>query len=405
MAILFNVTKQEFIFSNKFSHRLARHALFWIVWTIAFNLLFHFPIHVFKGWDLNTEPTANLKKLGIQFFFIKTLIINCFIAVILPQIFFTYFLLYYLIPLFSVKSYLWVYKLLISVSSVIVFLQIAIACKYAPVIYNSITGIRGTMLPYGLVKKSSLIDQFTSFPIVMGTALIIAFSKQWYLRQKKSKQLQQENLHAELRLLRAQINPHFLFNTINNIYFHTITLSSAAPELLKKLEEMMNYYLTECNVRVVPLQKEIRILQDYLALEQIRYGDKLELNVRFPADCGDKTIAPLLLIPLIENCFKHGASRSITPSTIRIEGDLKNAIFNLRITNTIPYKSDNLISKGHIGLKNVEKRLELLYPHQHQLSIATIEEHFHVILNINLDGLELEDEGSIIGSKSHYEMA
>lgn len=384
---------------------MARHALFWIVWTIAFNLLFHFPIHVFKGWDLNTEPSTNLKKLGIQFFFIKTLIVNCFIAVIIPQIFFTYFLLYYLFPLVSTKSYQWVYKLVMSVLSVSIFLQIAIVCKYAPVIYNSITGIQSTMPPYEHMKNSSLIDQFTSFPIVMGTVLIIAFSKQWYIRQKRSKILQQENHHAELALLRAQINPHFLFNTINNIYFHTITLSSAAPNLLKKLEEMMNYFLTECNVRVVPLQKELRILQDYLALEQIRYGDKLELNVKFPADCGDKTIAPLLLIPLIENCFKHGASRSIAPSAISIEGELKNAIFNLRITNTIPCKSDNSISKGHIGLKNVEKRLELLYPHEHQLSIANLEEHFHVILNINLDGLELEDEGSIIGSESHYEMA
>jgi hypothetical protein len=400
------VTKQEFIFSDKFSHRLARHASFWILWTIAYNLLFHFPIHVFKGWELSRVANENLQKLGLPLFFLKTLLINSFLAVVVPQILFTYILIYWLVPRYILKDRNRLLKIVTSFIAIILFLQLAALFKYAPLVYNHLAGMNPKMPQYEMIKKTSLIDQATSLPIVLGFVLIFVFSKRWYIRNKKTQHLQQENLNAELQLLKAQIHPHFLFNTINNIYFHTLTLSSQAPELIKKLEVMMNYFLNECNVETVELQQELDILKDYLALEKIRYGDNLDMKLSFPEDCGSKSIAPLLLIPFVENCFKHGASRSLTHSKISISATLSQNHFTINISNDIPQLLGTPINKGHIGVKNVRKRLGLLYPDAHQLQITSSENYFEVQLEIDLDGIHLGSEDNInTQRKSEYAVA
>ena len=253
------MTKREFIFSDQRKHRIARHVLFWFVWCVAFNLLFHFPIHVFKGWDMSGPGTKNYQELGPVLFFIKSLIVNSFLAVIVPQIALTYVLIYWLLPSYYYKRKSYFLTGAITACVVLTFYFVAVIFKYSPVVYNIIAGTTGggAMTLRGMMQVV-IIDQLSSLPIVLGFALMIKLVKRWWLKQKETEQLSKEKTKAELQLLKAQVHPHFLFNTLNNIYFFTLTNSAQAPVMIKKLSGLLNYILNECDQPLVPLEKEIK---------------------------------------------------------------------------------------------------------------------------------------------------
>ena len=127
--------------------------------------------------------------------------------------------------------------------------------------------------------------------------------KYWYVKEQRNLQLQKENVEAQLQLLKAQVHPHFLFNTLNNIYSFTQNTSPVGSKLVTGLSDMLRFILYECNQPLVPLSKELKMIQDYINLEQIRYGNKLDIHLDFPENTNDLYIAPLLLLPLIENSF------------------------------------------------------------------------------------------------------
>ena len=236
------MTKHEFIFSEKRKHRLARHISFWLVWCIAFNLLFHYPIHVFKGWDVSGPGTPNYQELGPAWFFIKALIVNSFLGVIVTQISLTYVLIYWFLPNYIYKRKNYFFSGFIIIAIVLAFFIIAILFKHSPVVYNHFAGTSGG----GAVKLKGmaqvvLIDQLSSLPIVLGFALMIKLVKRWWLQQKETNQLSKEKTNAELQLLKAQVHPHFLFNTLNNIYFFTLTNSVQAPLMIQKLSGLLKY--------------------------------------------------------------------------------------------------------------------------------------------------------------------
>jgi LytS/YehU family sensor histidine kinase len=258
---------------------------------------------------------------------------------------------------------------------------------------------------YGSMLKASFIDQVSTLPLLLGAALTIKFFKQSYLDQRKTEQLLKENLYAELQLLKAQIHPHFLFNTINNIFFHTLTLSTQAPDLLRKLSDIMKYFLTECNQPVVSLKKELDSLEDYLTLEKIRYGDNLHLELSLPDDPGDLYIAPMLLIPFIENSFKHGASLSLDRSVISLQVEIRDCWLIYNLHNDIHDNPGVSRTKGNIGLNNVRKRLELLYTDAYVLNITATSEEYHVELKINLQKLKLPERDTDVRKQEMHAMA
>ncbi len=235
-----------------------------------------------------------------------------------------------------------------------------------------------------------IIDQLSSLPIVLGFALTIKLVKRWWLKQKETEQLSKEKTKAELELLKAQVHPHFLFNTLNNIYFFTLTNSAQAPVMIKKLSGLLNYILHECDRPLVPLDKEIKMLQDYMALEKIRYAEQMQLTIEIKGDTGEKMIAPLLLIPFVENSFKHGASKMISHPWVKLIIHIQNDWLRFTIMNSQPSTKEYSLAKGNIGLKNVRKRLELLYPGTHELNIVAEPEAFVVQL-----ALQLQDVKSI----------
>jgi two-component system, LytTR family, sensor kinase len=206
------VTKHDFIFSEQRRHRIARHIAFWFLWCVAYNLLFHFPIHVFKGWDTSGPGTKNYQELGAVLFFIKALIVNSFFGVIVPQIALTYVLIYWLLPNYFYKRKSFFLVGAITICVLMVFYFAALAFKYSPEIYRKITGTNDSPFsPFFLPASQQvvIIDQISTLPIILGFALMIKFVKRWWQKQKETELLAKEKTKAELQLLKAQVHPHF----------------------------------------------------------------------------------------------------------------------------------------------------------------------------------------------------
>ncbi len=220
---------------------------------------------------------------------------------------------------------------------------------------------------------------------------MIKLIKRWWLKQKETEQLFHEKTKAELQLLKAQVHPHFLFNTLNNIYYFSLSGSPKAPEMINKLSGLLHYILNECNQPLIPLQKEINMVRDYMALEKIRYG---EMNMTIgiqnedspprQGEAGRGLIAPLLLIPFVENSFKHGTSKMLAHPWVKLQVIIENNTLHFSVENSRPPAAETQLKKGNIGLKNVKKRLELLYPGTHELNIVSKPESFFVYLKVQL---------------------
>jgi sensor histidine kinase YesM len=386
------MTKHDLVFSERLRYRAARQIIFWTVWTLSFTLLFHWPTHVFRGWDLSANGATSPKPqtVGLTILFLKTLIINSWLAVIVPQILFTTVLIYWVLPAFFYKRKNLVSTLFALSCVVAAYFFIAVGFKYAVPLFNYLSANHKKPMGFASMAHVVLIDQLTTLPIAAGFAVMIKLIKRWWLKQKQAEELSRQKVEAELQLLKAQIHPHFLFNTLNNIYFFTMNASPKAPQMIKKLSGLLNYILYECNYQWVPLEKEINMISDYMALEKIRYGEQMEMTVEIVdgslAGNGarNRLISPLLLVPFVENSFKHGTSEMINRPFIKLRMEIEGPWLNFSVINSRPEIYPSLPVKGNIGLKNVKKRLELLYPGEHELKIVSERETFAVDLRLKL---------------------
>jgi LytS/YehU family sensor histidine kinase len=213
---------------------------------------------------------------------------------------------------------------------------------------------------------------------------MIKLMKRWWVKQEETAQLAIEKTRAELQLLKAQVHPHFLFNTLNNIYYFTLSGSPKAPEMINKLSGLLHYILNECSEPLVPVQKELAMIRDYMALEKIRYGEEMDMSIEMQDEGSEKLIAPLLLIPFVENSFKHGTSNMIVHPWVKLRITIEKGTLHLFISNSQPLKTERQLKKGNIGLKNVKQRLQLHYPGRHELNIVLEAESFTVNLKIGL---------------------
>lgn len=390
------MTKDNFIFSNGRSHRIARHAAFWAVWCMAYLLLFHYPIHSFRGWNLSDTSTGfqndGITTIG---FILKTLIFNTLLCVVVPQAIFTYVILYYVVPKYFFRKRNPFIIACVLLAVLLIHLLVALHFKYMVDVGNYLF-VQKAFTPYSVKMSRAPFyvtqEQLTSLPIVTGFALLITLVKRWWLKQKETAKLANEKTKAELQLLKAQVHPHFLFNTLNNIYFFTLSGSPKAAEMISKLSGLLHYILNECNEWLVPLEKEINMLSDYMALEKIRYGDQMNMTIQIEegssrqlaGEARREMIAPLLLIPFVENSFKHGASKMLTHPWVKLCINIENSILHFFISNSRPHEEKPHLQKGNIGLKNVKKRLQLLYAGTHELHIVSEPECFTVSLKIQL---------------------
>ncbi len=226
------------------------------------------------------------------------------------------------------------------------------------------------------------------YPVVV-LAIVIKWFKYWYRDQQRTQALEQEKLQAELKFLKAQVHPHFLFNTLNNLYALTLKQSQDAPEVVLKLSDLLDYMLYECNADWVPLKKEIKLVEDYIALEKIRYGNRLEISFDIRGEVENQMIAPMMILPFVENSFKHGVSEELEQSWVSMDLTVKSESLTLKVENS---KSKNGVHedrfdyKQGIGLKNVQRRLDLLYEGNYDLNVLDTEDTYLVVLKLNLKG-------------------
>lgn len=304
------------------------------------------------------------------------------------------------------QGILWPYNVIITYLALYWVLPSALAGRYDRFVRRSVMYLLGSWVLIGLYRgyiiipfqtgKLSLLPSYQAMIalldwyialVIVGVATGIKLYRFWYQREQANQQLAHETGSIELQVLKAQIHPHFLFNTLNNLYALTLKQSPQAPDMVLKLSGLMKYMIHECHAHTVPLVKEIEFLSNYIELEKLRYGRRLEVSVGITGEMGTTRIAPLLLIPFVENAFKHGSSQQIGQARIGLSLGITGSELVFRIENSrdeklVPSTPPNTVS---IGLANVQKRLTLLYPDAHQLVIRPEMERFIVDLTIQLD--------------------
>ncbi|MEW2921774.1 MULTISPECIES: sensor histidine kinase [Flavobacteriaceae] len=296
------------------------------------------------------------------------------------HIFLTYFTIYYLIPRFIFKRKI-IQFIVILFSSIFVMVVIKYLLTYFL--------IREDVWPEG-PETHSLTLNYTVV-MMLGELYVITFvasiklTIDWLRETGRAARLEKEQLESELRFLRAQISPHFFFNTLNNIYSLSLEKSDKTPETIIKLSDLMRYVLYETKDKNQSLRKELVFIQNYLDLEKIRYNENLQLEFRIIGNPKGKKIAPMLLVQFIENAFKHGANQNIRKVRISINIRIEEKFLYFEIRNTKPKNHLHTKEKyaGGIGLLNVEKRLKLRYG-EDEYKLDIHEELDEYIVNLKL---------------------
>jgi hypothetical protein len=236
-----------------------------------------------------------------------------------------------------------------------------------------------------LFSFGKIIVELVNLYLITGLYSLFYFVRSWYEERQKAQRLLQEKTLAELELLKSQVQPHFLFNALNNIYAVALKTSPETAKLIAHLSNFLNYNLYEAKQSFVALSSEIAYLKHYVEIQKNRYNDKLDVSINVYDEIDDLSIAPLLLLPLIENSFKHGIANSINEGWVRIDVSRQQDNFSVKIENSI---EENMqpddFKKGGMGIQNVEKRLQLIYPDLHEFKIIQDTHSYLVVVKINI---------------------
>lgn len=335
---------------NRFLRYHLDHVLFWIL-TIGF--------HAYTRLYL-------IEKADILQFLFEILIRNALLAAVI------YFNLWVVVPRIARgRIFVWICASAGSLISYAVLKTLHDVYLYEHVLGDT---RRVVFLP----------NTFYNFSIVLfylSFAAAIYLSKQWYVQRETLRQVQLEKLNTELEYLKAQMNPHFLFNSINTIFFQINKDNTEARETLGKFSDMLRYQLYECSSAEIAIEKELGYLKNYVELQKLRRNanDVVEFSVN--EELKDFLFPPMLLIPFIENAFKHVSNFTDKPNEVTIRLEKHGREVRLRVVNTTDHsKKEN----GGIGMKNVTRRLELLFPNRHTLDIQPVPGKFIVTLTIQL---------------------
>ncbi len=371
----------EFVFSEQKSNKLARHLVFWVAWLLyLFSSIYFLPQPFSKTRDVRytaLHPVDFVQLLLILFIHL----LAC------------YGVIYYLLPRFLLKARYFLF------TAAILLLGFAMieATRFIDTV--AIPFIQSQILNAEHAIKKPAYWASISAGVISGIKIIAAaaaikIGKHWWFKQKEKERLEKETLEAELQLLKAQIHPSFLFNTLNNIYSFALSASPKAPQMLLKLSDTLSYMLYDCNESKVPLENEIKMLKDYMALEKMRYGDKLEMNIQVNGDAECHNIAPLLLLHFVENSFNQCSSKMTEQPWINLEMQIENHVLDMKLMNGKPLNSE----KSNIeqdDLYQAKRSLQLLYPNSHKLKITDEPEIMMISLQIELHYIAEQDKNLI----------
>jgi hypothetical protein len=357
----------EFAFSTKPNIRLVRHAVFWAAWWLYFVIcgyvLFQPSPNNLQAYYVTVGPHLFLKTSLLLL--ISVIACYAFSYIILPQL---------------LKG-----QRLKPTANVVVLCGLLYYIGYFTywTIFPFIDKLYGTYNPDKIPARFwpaislGLIDPLK----IVASAAIIKYIEYWWQKQQESKKLEQEKIDAELQLLKAQIHPHFLFTSLDNIYEYSLTASPRASEMLLKLSDLLSYMLYECDEPFVPLDREVEMMKAYMELEKMRLNNEVEVELSTRGNMADKTIAPFLLLPFIENSFKQ--SRYLPDNTwLNMDITIEDEALTIKLTNGVLQESNSLQAFSENGLANVRKRLCLIYPHRHELKISQEREILFVLLKI-----------------------
>ena len=343
---------------------LRHHVIFWLIYFLLNTL----------RWGNYFDDYVYSFKANIVGFPIHMILCYLNIFVLMPKF------------VFKRKYFLYVCALILSLISMVFikfnltyFLISTNVWPEGPKVINDFT------LSYSI---SYSLDMMIGELYVITFVTAIKITMDWLQEQKRVIDLENTQLETELLFLRTQISPHFFFNTLNNIYSLAIEKSNKTPKLILRLSELMRYLLYETKSKKQSLEKEIICIENYLDLEQIRYGDKLKINTRITGDISDKKIAPILLLSFIENSVKHGANKATGDVKIDIDFKIIGDFLYFSVSNPIPEIpniSKSIENSSGIGLTNVKKRLELGYKKEdYSLNIENRSKLFVVNLKIKV---------------------
>lgn len=272
---------------------------------------------------------------------------------------------------------------------VYIFSLIILITSFAWINYSFFDQWSSNVLPdYFFISYFTWWQVVLFFSVYIIITSLLKLSKSWFMVSELQKELlekEKQKSEVELMALKAQINPHFFFNTLNNIYSMSLDKDDRLPATILQLSELMRYFLYEAKDNFIPLEKELAVVDNYIALQRLRSGDQLLIQTKSEGEITGQTIAPLLLITFLENSFKHGAKASSGNTFIRLLINIQKNQLNFTIENnkgTVD-ETEPADYKG-VGLENVKRQLELLYPGKHILSIKDSENRFTVQLQLNL---------------------
>lgn len=345
----------DFIFSPRY--RAWRHIAYWIVHTIIWAEI----------WMLLGSPGSFSREL-----------IN--MAMWLPVfVLYGYPMAYWAVPQLLMKGKLIQFLLLIFTWG---YAGLYIDLWYRSYIYIPVQEAMGMK---DVLPRGPLTFCYLCLTTSAAVPMIIKFFKYWNKKQQDWLDVQQEKIVAELQLLKAQVHPHFLFNTLNNIYSFSLENSPKTPGLILKLSNLLSYMLYDCRSAEVRLEKELEIMNNYIELERERYGKQIDISWKVSGEVRDTFIAPLMMLPFLENAFKHGTSEQIEKSWLSVDISVVRNMLKVKIANS---KNEYSANSNHgIGIANIRKRLGLIYPENHELKISDEDSFFVVSLMIRLPGL------------------
>ncbi|MDY8136007.1 sensor histidine kinase [Aquimarina sp. 2201CG5-10] len=352
----------------------------WIDWILQNRVVSHLIFWVLVFISLPILAALNEGS-------VKKTVMSSF-AYLPAQLSASYFLVYYQVPklLFKKKYLRFGFSLLISTYMLLVLsklLSMNLTKLFAPKYFEEKSLIEIISDPFHLA-----VVYFPSVYVFVFLMFMIKAFKDRFEERHQLEVLQKEKVNTELKFLKAQINPHFLFNTLNNLYSLTLEESAEkSSEVVLKLSDMLDYMLYQCKDPEVPLKNEITFIQDYIDLESLRYGDKLTLQFTHQLHDPHVMIAPLILISFVENAFKHGASNTLEDSTITIELTTNQEQLCFKVFNTLPPGEEDDTeneSNSGIGFSNSKRQLELNYINNYDLKSTQTDNDFQIVLTINL---------------------
>ncbi|OSY88231.1 hypothetical protein WH52_05475 [Tenacibaculum holothuriorum] len=347
---------------NYLEKPFAKHILFWIV--VFSSFVFSRTMSYYKGY---------FHVFEVYFIIVSIQIITAYTSI------------YILIPKFLNKKKIFLFAFyLIALLIAMFLLYNFFRVYYIDLKYFEVYAIH--MKEYA---KIPYWERFSDFPLFLSKSILfitpggLLLMLEFYRNQQAFLKLSEQKKVAELTALKNQLNPHFLFNTLNNIYTLSLEKSDKTPEVIERLADILDYMLYRCDDTFVSLNKEITLIENYLALEKIRYGKRV--NISFTKDVEkDVNIAPLILLTFIENAFKHGVSQELKTAEINISITLQGDSILFSIYNTKPNNSLKTTDQKSkmLGLKNVIKQLDLLYLNNYDLEIKDEQKSYTTTLKL-----------------------